>query len=460
MGKLFTFTIPKPKTMKGLQPQAKDAEIAILGAILIESNAIDKVTDLLTPDSFYVSAHQKIFTSILNLQKKHQPIDLVTVTEELKQAGHLDEIGGPYELVKLTNAIVSSANIVNHARLVHEKYTLRKLISISSEITAKALDPESDCFELIDLAEKQIMTLSNNNTADTLHISSVLINTLNKIDKWKAVGTSITGIKSGFSDLDNATRGWQPGDLIIVAARPSVGKTAFALNLVRNAALSGAGVGVWSLEMKAPYLALRMLAAQSDIILNKLQTGSLTDVEYKKLAESANSLSRFNIFFDDANAVNLRSLKAKARRLKKKHDIGLIVIDYLQLMHGESKNNREQEIATISRELKNLAQELEIPIVALSQLSREGVKNSSWDVPPPISSLRESGAIEQDADLILMLWGANDAELSNDKSYEGKRRIRIMKQRNGTLMTCEMDFRNEIQLFKSIADIQRDEITF
>jgi len=446
--------------MKGLQPQAKDAEIAILGAILIESNAIDKVTDLLTPDSFYVSAHQKIFTSILNLQKKHQPIDLVTVTEELKQAGHLDEIGGPYELVKLTNAIVSSANIVNHARLVHEKYTLRKLISISSEITAKALDPESDCFELIDLAEKQIMTLSNNNTADTLHISSVLINTLNKIDKWKAVGTSITGIKSGFSDLDNATRGWQPGDLIIVAARPSVGKTAFALNLVRNAALSGAGVGVWSLEMKAPYLALRMLAAQSDIILNKLQTGSLTDVEYKKLAESANSLSRFNIFFDDANAVNLRSLKAKARRLKKKHDIGLIVIDYLQLMHGESKNNREQEIATISRELKNLAQELEIPIVALSQLSREGVKNSSWDVPPPISSLRESGAIEQDADLILMLWGANDAELSNDKSYEGKRRIRIMKQRNGTLMTCEMDFRNEIQLFKSIADIQRDEITF
>ncbi len=183
-------------------------------------------------------------------------------------------------------------------------------------------------------------------------------------------------------------------------------------------------------------------------------------IEYKKLAESANNLSRFNIFFDDANAVNLRSLKAKARRLKKKHDIGLIVIDYLQLMHGESKSNREQEIATISRELKNLAQELEIPIIALSQLSRDGVKNSTWDVPPPISALRESGAIEQDADLILMLWGANDAELSNDKSFEGKRRVRIMKQRNGMLMTCDLDFRNEIQVFKSIADIQRDEIGF
>jgi replicative DNA helicase len=446
--------------MKGLQPQAKDAEIAILGAILIESNAIDKVTDLLTPDSFYVSAHQKIFTSILNLQKKHQPIDLVTVTEELKQAGHLDEIGGPYELVKLTNAIVSSANIVNHARLVYEKYTLRKLISVSSEITAKALDPETDCFELIDLAEKQIMTLSNNNTADTLHISNVLVNTLQKIDKWKATGSAITGIRSGFSDLDRTTRGWQPGDLIIVAARPSVGKTAFALNLVRNAALNGAGVAIWSLEMKAPYLALRMLAAQSDIILGKLQTGSLTESEYRKLTESANNLSKYNIFFDDANAVNLRSLKAKARRLKKKHDIGLIVIDYLQLMHGESKNNREQEIATISRELKNLAQELDIPIIALSQLSRDGVKNSNWEVPPPISALRESGAIEQDADLILMLWGANDAELSNDQSYEGKRRIRIMKQRNGMLMTCDLDFRNEIQLFKSIADIQRENFTF
>jgi replicative DNA helicase len=211
--------------------------------------------------------------------------------------------------------------------------------------------------------------------------------------------------------------------------------------------------------MKAPYLALRMLAAESDIILNKLQTGRLEDSDYSKLNKAAESLSKHRIFFDDANSVNLRSLKAKARRLKKKHDIGLIVIDYLQLMQGESKNNREQEIATISRELKNLAQELEIPIVALSQLSRDGVKGSSWDVPPPISALRESGAIEQDADLILMLWGANDSEKAGDISYENKRRIRIMKQRNGMLMTCDLDFKNEIQLFKSIIDIEND-VTF
>lgn len=442
--------------MTKLQPQAKDAEIAILGALMIESGAIDKVADILTTESFYVTAHQKIYAAIIDLQKKHKPIDLVTVSEQLKVNNDLELIGGPYELVKLTNAIVSTANIINHAKIVHEKYILRKLISVSSEITAKAFEQDIDPFEVVDMAEKYIMNLSDSKQSDILHISSVMVNTLTKIDKWKASGSSITGIRSGFSDLDKATRGWQPGDLIIIAARPSVGKTAFALNLVRNAAINGAGVGIWSLEMKAPYLALRMLAAESDIILNKLQTGRLEDSDYKKLNEAAENLSRHKIFFDDANAVNLRSLKAKARRLKKKHDIGLIVIDYLQLMQGESKNNREQEIATISRELKNLAQELEIPIIALSQLSRDGVKGSSWDVPPPISSLRESGAIEQDADLILMLWGANDSERSGDISFENKRRIRIMKQRNGMLMTCELDFKNEIQLFKSIADIQRD----
>jgi replicative DNA helicase len=446
--------------MTKLQPQAKDAEIAILGALMLESGAIDKVADLLTTDSFYVTAHQKIYAAITDLQKKHKPIDLITVTEQLKANNDLELIGGPYELVRLTNAIVSTANIVNHAKIVHEKYILRRLISVSSEITAKAFENDTDPFEVVDMAEKYIMNLSDSKQSDVLHISSVMVNTLQKIDKWKASGSSITGIRSGFSDLDKATRGWQPGDLIIIAARPSIGKTAFALNLVRNAALNGSGVGIWSLEMKSPYLALRMLAAQSDIILNKLQTGRLEDSDYKKLNEAAESLSKHKIFFDDANAVNLRSLKAKARRLKKKHDIGLIVIDYLQLMQGESKNNREQEIATISRELKNLAQELEIPIIALSQLSRDGVKNSTWDVPPPISALRESGAIEQDADLILMLWGANDAERSGDVSYEHKRRIRIMKQRNGMLMTCELDFKNEIQLFKSIVDIENNDITF
>ncbi len=278
--------------MTKLQPQAKDAEIAILGALMLESGAIDKVADILTTDSFYVTAHQKIYAAITDLQKKHKPIDLVTVSEQLKVNNDLELIGGPYELVKLTNSIVSAANIINHAKIVHEKYILRRLISVSSEITAKAFEQDTDPFEVVDMAEKYIMNLSDSKQSDVLHISSVMVNTLTKIDKWKASGSSITGIRSGFSDLDKATRGWQPGDLIIIAARPSVGKTAFALNLVRNAAINGAGVGIWSLEMKAPYLALRMLAAESDIILNKLQTGRLEDSDYEKLNKAAESLSK------------------------------------------------------------------------------------------------------------------------------------------------------------------------
>jgi replicative DNA helicase len=446
--------------MTGLQPQAREAEAAILGAILIEKGAFDKVSDLLTTDSFYVTNHSKIFNACAELNKKNHPIDLVTVSQYLRDINELENIGGAYELVKLTNAVVSSAHITNHAKIIHEKYILRRIITLCSELTAKALSNESDPFELCDLAEKHISTISDVKQTDVLHISSVLVDTLSKIDKWKQAGTSITGVPSGFKQIDFSTRGWQPGDLIIIAARPSIGKTALSLNLVRNAALSGYGVGVWSLEMKAPYLAIRMLAAQSDIFMRKLQTGNLTDEDYHKMSEAATQLSKHKIYFDDANAVNLRSLKAKARRLKKQHDIGLIVIDYLQLMQGETKNNREQEIATISRELKNLAQELEIPIIALSQLSRDGVKGSSWDVPPPISALRESGAIEQDADLILMLWGANESERAADASYETKRRIRIMKQRNGMLASCDLDFQNEIQLFKAMEEIQSNAAPF
>jgi replicative DNA helicase len=446
--------------MTNLQPQAKDAEIAILGAIMIQDGSFDKVADILTAESFYFTAHQKIFAAFCNLNKKHYPIDLVTVSENLRENNDLESIGGAYELVKLTNSVVSAANILNHARIVHEKYILRKIIKLGSELTSKALETGADAFELCDLAEKSIMQISDVNQNEMLHIGNVMMQTLNKIDTWRKAGTSITGVKSGFSELDRATRGWQPGDLIIIAARPSVGKTAFSLNLVLNAAMSGKGVAIWSLEMKAPYLALRMLASQSSVILQKLQIGKLDETDQEKINEAAQNLSKYNIFFDDSNSVNLRSLKAKARRLKKKHDIGLIVIDYLQLMHGETKNNREQEIATISRELKNLAQELEIPIIALSQLSRDGVKNSTWEIPPPISSLRESGAIEQDADLILMLWGANDAERANDTSFDYKRRIRIMKQRNGMLQTCDLDFQNEIQLFKSMNETTNKEVPF
>jgi replicative DNA helicase len=436
---------------KGIPPQAKDAEVAVLGAILLEANALDRVADILIPDAFYVDAHKKIYSSILSLKSQGKPIDLITLVEQLKSAGTLDEVDGAYGVVRLTNAVVSSAHIESHARIIADKYMLRRLMSLGGELISAAQEPDADAHVLVESTEKQILTISTNaSNTGVKPLTQVIFEVLERIEEWRKRESGITGVPSGFQKLDIATRGWQSGDLIIIAARPSVGKTAFALNLIMNAAKRDFKVAVWSLEMKAVYLALRMLSAESEIILHKLQTGRLSQDDMRTIMNACERLSKSGVFFDDGNQITLRTLKSKARRLVLKEGVKMIVIDYLQLMQGDaSKGNREQEIATISRELKNLAQELNVPIIALSQLSREGVKNASWDVHPPISSLRESGAIEQDADLILMLWGANDTEISNDSSLENKRKIRILKQRNGMLLTLELDFQNEIQLFKA-----------
>lgn len=440
-----------------IQPQALDFETAVLGAIMLEKDAFQNVTEIITSESFYSTNNQKIFRAMETLDKTYQPIDILTVTEQLKKDGELDNIGGPYEIMKLTNSVVSAANIDSHARKIAEKYILRELIRTSSEVINEALNESSDVFEVLDMAEKNLANITNNNVrGGMVGISQVLKQTLTKIEEWRSNDSTLTGVPSGFPELDRATRGWQNGDLIIIAARPSGGKTAFALNLIRNAALNNikpVTVAGWSLEMKAIYLVLRMLAAESEVLLYKIQTGRLDDNEMAHIINKAvGVLSKANIFFDESNAVNLRSLKAKARRLKKKNNLGLIVIDYLQLMSGEAKGNREQEISTISRELKNLAQELDVPVIALSQLSREGVKGVTWEVGPPPSALRESGAIEQDADVIIMLWGPNEQELAQDASLEQKRKIRIVKQRNGVLLTIELDFKNEIQLFETITE--------
>jgi replicative DNA helicase len=439
-----------------LPPQAIEVEVAILGALLLDVRAYETVTPFITSASFYLERHQLIYKAIETLANAYKPVDLLTVTEELRTQNNLDKIGGPYELIKLTNAVVSSAHVETHAKIVAEKYMLRQLISISTTIIGSAFDESSDPFEVMDAAEKAILNLSTSTSiGGVTDITTVVMDALKKVEGWRKNDGTLTGIPTGFAELDRATRGWQNGDLIIIAARPSGGKTALALNLIRNAALNSTkpvAVGAWSLEMKAVYLVLRMLAAESEIILHKIQTGRLSDAEMDQLIKKgADRLTRAKIYFDENSSVNIRSLKAKARRLKKKNNLGLIVIDYLQLMSGETtKGNREQEISTISRELKNLAQELDVPIIALSQLSREGVKGCTWEVGPPVSALRESGAIEQDADLILMLWGPNESELANDASLDGKRKLRIAKQRNGVLVTVELDFRSEIQLFNSI----------
>lgn len=437
-----------------LQPQAREMEVALLGSLLLVDK-YDEVADIITADSFYLDAHKRIFFAMETLAKGNQPIDLLTVVEELRRNGDLEKIGGPYEVTKLTSNVVVGPNIVLYARKIAEKYILRELIRLSTETINEALNDELDVFDILDNVEKGVANIANSNVkGEMTPIHNVLNQAIGKIQEWRKNDGTLTGIPTGFSELDRATRGWQNGDLIIIAARPSGGKTALALNLIRNAAINAnVTVAAWSLEMKAVYLALRMLAAESEIILHKIQTGRLSDDEMATIVTKAvNTLSKASIFFDDSNNVNLRTLKAKARRLKKKNRLGLIVIDYLQLMQGEAKGNREQEISTISRELKNLAQELDVPVIALSQLSREGVKGVSWEVGPPASALRESGAIEQDADLILMLWGPSEGEIAQDASLENKRKIRIVKQRNGMLLTVELDFRNEIQLFSKISE--------
>jgi replicative DNA helicase len=436
-------------------PQAREMEGAILGAIMLDKYAYDTANEILTADCFYSEANQRIYKAMQSLALKNMPIDMLTVVQELQKLESLDLVGGPYYVSKLTNAVVSSANLETHARIVLQKHISRELIRIAGELIGDAYNDVIDVFELRDQAEEKIMNLSSKYiNGDMVSIDKVLDQAVNKIEQWRKNGDTVTGVESGFTELDISTRGWQPGDLIVLGARPSIGKTAIALNLVRNAAMGNkpCTVAVWSLEMKAVYLVLRMLAAESDIYLHRLQTGQMEDWQMDKLIkEGVNKLKQANIFFDENSSVTLATVRAKARKLKKKNGLGLIVIDYLQLMSGEGKSgNREQEVSKISRGLKNLAQELEVPIIALSQLSRASSESITWEHGPGISSLRESGGIEQDADLILLLWGPTDDEVVKVPALQGRRKIKVAKQRNGMLATIELNFRNEIQLFQAI----------
>src|SRR6478752_6128928 len=397
-----------------LPPQAKDLEEAVLGAIMLEKSAFDTVVEILKPECFYVEANQRIFRSMQGLQQKNLPIDLLTVVEELKFREELDLVGGPYFVTKLTNSVVSSANIEAHSRIVLQKFIQRELIRISGEIISDAYEDSTDVFDLLDQAESKIYEVTSTHLRNSYEtIDSVLVKTIQRIEDLRHKNEDITGVPSGFSSLDRVTYGWQSTDLIILAARPSVGKTAFALNLARNAALHASKptpVAVFSLEMSAGQLVQRILAAESEIWLEKISRGKLEEHEMKQLyARGIQRLAKAPIFIDDTPALNIFELRAKCRRLKNKHNIGMVIIDYLQLMSGTGENrnsNREQEISNISRNLKGLAKELSIPIIALSQLSREVEKRGAKEGSrvPQLSDLRESGAIEQDADLVMFLY--------------------------------------------------------
>jgi replicative DNA helicase len=392
-------------------PQAKGLEEAVLGAIMLEKGAFDTVVEILKPECFYVDSHQKIFKAMQSLANKSQPIDILTVVEELRFKEELDLVGGPYYVTKLTNSVVSSANIEAHSRIVLQKFIQRELIRISGEIIADAYEDSTDVFDLLDQAESKIYEVTSSHLRNNYEtIDSVLVKTIQRIEDLRHKNEDITGVPSGFKSLDRITYGWQPTDLIILAARPSVGKTALALNLARNAALHASKptpVAVFSLEMSAGQLVQRILSAESEIWLEKIARGKMEEHEMKQLyARGIQRLAQAPIFIDDTPALNIFELRAKCRRLKNANNIGLIIIDYLQLMSGTGENrngNREQEISNISRNLKGLAKELQVPIIALSQLSREVEKRKEGNKMPQLSDLRESGAIEQDADMVCFM---------------------------------------------------------
>lgn len=422
-------------------PQAKELEEAILGGMMLEKGAVDRAIEFIKPESFYVEAHQLIFKAILDLHGKGWPIDILTVTELLREKGELEMVGGPYYVTKLTNAVVSSANIEFHSKIIAQYHMKRELIRIGGELIAGGYEDMTDVQDLLDEHEKSMTMITTQRSGDNVQgIDAGLVKMIQRVESLRMSKKDITGVTSGYQSLDRITYGWQNTDLIILAARPAVGKTAFALNIARNAAKAAepTPVAFFSLEMSTEQLVMRIGAAESEIWLEKIARGKMEEFEMKQLyTKGVQALAKAPIFIDDTPALNIFELRAKCRRLKNKHDIGLVIIDYLQLMSGinESRGNREQEISQISRNLKGLAKELNIPIIALSQLSRK-VEDRKGDKMPQLSDLRESGAIEQDADMVMFMYRPEYYDQNSNEmgeSTKGLTLIDIAKHRNGVL---------------------------
>ncbi|GAA4319766.1 replicative DNA helicase [Compostibacter hankyongensis] len=446
-----------------IPPQAKELEEAVLGAVMLEKNAFDVAVEILKAECFYVDAHQRIFAAMVRLASKSMPIDILTVVEELKAAGELEMVGGPFFVTRLTNSVVSTANLEAHARIVLQKFIQRELIRISGEIIGEAYEDATDVFELMDKAESKLYEITDSHLRKNYSdINQVLAKTLKRIEELRKSDEDVNGVPSGFHSLDKITHGWQSTDLIIIAARPSVGKTAFALNLALNAAMHATkptSVAVFSLEMSTGQLVQRMLSTVSDVLLEKISTGKMEEHEMKQLStRGIDRLSNARIFLDDTPALNIFELRAKCRRLKNKNELGMVVIDYLQLMSGtaDRNSNREQEISKISRDLKGLAKELEIPVIALSQLSREVEKRKEGNKMPQLSDLRESGAIEQDADMVMFLYRPEYYDVTSDEfgeSNKGETHVRIAKHRNGMLDTVKLKALLHVQRFEEMETV-------
>ncbi len=435
-------------------PQAVELEEAVLGAIMLEKGQEIHVLDILKSESFYVEAHQHIFKAILDLSIAHLPIDQLTVIERLRKNEALEKVGGAFYVSKLVSRVGSAAHLEYHARIVAQKYIQRELIRISSEIQSQAYDQSIDVDDLLDSAEKNLFDLAYGNIKKEITpINLVIKNAIKSMELAATRADGLSGVPSGFTNLDRITSGWQYSDLVIIAARPSMGKTAFVLSMCRNIAVNhGRGVAFFSLEMSSLQLVNRLISSETELGGDKIKTGKLAPYEWQQLETRIKNLEDAPIFIDDTPAISLFELRAKSRRLKMQHNIDLVVVDYLQLMSGpaELKGNREQEVSMISRGLKAIAKELNIPVIALSQLNRS-VEMRSGDRRPHLSDLRESGAIEQDADIVIFInrpekYGLTETE--DGRPTKGLAEIIIAKHRNGAVTDVELRFREEFARFE------------
>ncbi|WP_373316077.1 replicative DNA helicase [Siminovitchia terrae] len=431
-------------------PQNIEAEQAVIGAIFLDPAAIVLASEILLPEDFYRSAHQKIFEVMIHLNETGHAVDLVTVTEQLAASKLLEDVGGISYLSELSVSVPTAANVGYYARIVEEKALLRRLIRTATDIATEGYTREDEVEALLDEAEKNIMEVAQRkNSGAFQNIKDVLVRTYDNIELLHNRKGDVTGIPTGFSELDRMTAGFQRNDLIIVAARPSVGKTAFALNIAQNVGTkTDENVAIFSLEMGSEQLVMRMLCAEGNIDAQNLRTGSLTDEDWRKLTMAMGSLSNSGIYIDDTPGIRVSEIRSKCRRLKQESGLGMILIDYLQLIQGSgrSKENRQQEVSEISRSLKALARELEVPVIALSQLSR-GVEQRQ-DKRPMMSDIRESGSIEQDADIVAFLYRDDyyDKETENKNIIE----IIIAKQRNGPTGTVSLAFVKEYNKFVNL----------
>jgi len=441
----------KDPSLHKLPPHSIEAEESIISAILIDNSILYDFSEILHPEDFYKPTNRKIYEAISELFKKSEPIDLVTLTNALKGNGHLEEIGGATYLARIVDTVPLAVNARHYAQIVHDKASLRRLIEKANLIVNRCFEDGGDIETVIDFAESSVFEVAKDKAQKPFHpLSDLVVKNIDQLEERQGNRSLLTGVPTGYAKLDHMTSGLQPSDLIILAARPSMGKTSLAMNIARNAAIDGnTPVAIFSLEMSKEQLSMRLLTSEARIDSTKLRSGFFSDEDWTKLTDAAGTLEQAPIYIDDSPDISAMGIRTKARRLKTEKGLGLIIIDYLQLMRGQTSNDRRDlEISEISRSLKGLAKELDVPVIALSQLNRMLEQRS--DKRPMLSDLRESGALEQDADVVLFIYRDEVYNKAEDNPNRGKAEVIIGKQRNGPVGTVSMAFLNSYTRFENL----------